>query len=230
MTPEMPATAAITNTSQGFLLGGTYGVNDNLEVGGDYLLSVNPGTLKGPLMFRGAYGVASGKLDVAIAGALALDFYEQENTVTMTTLSTTFASLQLGAWVRYHVTPKVALFTGQPALPSSPIGISKFSLPLPPFQYQLAIGLNGDTPRAIELPVGAMVQVTPSIHAMTALNLAHISLSDAPTGLIFRDFIPFVLGGFYSMKKIDIGLVFSDDVKQGTDYLRFDAVLRYSLK
>ncbi len=230
MTAEMPATAAITNTSQGFLLGGTYGVSDKLEVGGDYLLSVNPGTLKGPLMFRGAYAVTSGKLDLAIAGGLALDFYEQANTVTMMTLSTTYASLQLGAWVRYHVTPKVSVFTGQPALPSSPIGISKLALPLPPFQYQLALGLSGDTPRSIELPVGMSFQATPSIFALAALNLAHISLTDAPTGLIFRDFIPLVLGGFYSMKKIDIGLVFSDDAKQGTDYLRFDAVLRYSLK
>jgi hypothetical protein len=39
-----------------------------------------------------------------------------------------------------------------------------------------------------------------------------------------------VLGGFYSLSKIDVGFIFSDDLKQGTDYLRFDAVLRYGLK
>jgi hypothetical protein len=229
-TPDMPATASITNTAQGFLLGGSYGVNDKLEVGGDYLLSVNPGSLKGPLAFRAAYSLMSGKLDLAVAGAFAFDFFEQENTVTMMTLTTTFASLQLGAWARYHVTPKIALFSGQPALPSSPISISKFALPLPPFQYQLALGLNSDTPRSIELPVGAVFQVTPAIHAMTAINLAHIRLANTQTGVIFRDFIPFVLGGFYSTSKLDVGIVFSDDLKQGTDYLRFDAVLRYSLK
>ena len=77
---------------------------------------------------------------------------------------------------------------------------------------------------------GASFQATPAIYVMGALNLAHIRLANTQTGIFARDFLPLVLGGFYSMAKMDIGLVFSDDLKQGTDYLRFDAVLRYHLK
>ena len=43
-------------------------------------------------------------------------------------------------------------------------------------------------------------------------------------------FIPLALGGFYTRKQIDVGVVFSDDLKQGTDYLRLDLLLRYAIK
>jgi hypothetical protein len=228
--PGTAATAAVTNTSQALMLGGTYGVNDQAEIGADYALSVNPGSIKGPLTLRGAYQLKAGKLDFAVAGGLAVDFFEQTNTITNMTTSTTFASLQLGAWVRYHATPSLTIFTGQPALPSSSVPLSKLALPLPPFQYQVQVGLNNQGTTAVEVPLGLSFQATPAIYAFTAFNFAHIRLANTQTGLIFSDFIPFVLGGFYSLSKIDVGFIFSDDLKQGTDYLRFDAVLRYGLK
>jgi len=57
-----------------------------------------------------------------------------------------------------------------------------------------------------------------------------VSLAYTQPAFLFGDFIPIVLGGFYSLAKADIGFVFSDDLKQGTDYLRFDAMLRYSIR
>lgn len=194
------------------------------------MLSVNPGRLKGPLTFRGAYQLKAGKLDFAAAGALAIDFFEQENMVTNMTTSATFASLQLGAWARYHATPKISLFTGQPALPTSGVGLAEAGLPLPPFQYQVGVSLNGGRPIALQLPVGLSYQASKAIFAFTSLNLANIGIANSGTFIFGRDFIPFVLGGFYSLTKADVGATFSADLKQGMDYLRLDFVLRYQLK
>lgn len=234
----------VKKTSQAFLLGGTYGVSDKIEVGADYTLSINPGQLKGPLTFRGSYSALSGKLDVAFAAALGVDFTETPTAMMMST-TTTSASLQLGAWVRYHVTPKLAIFTGTPALPNSALSLPTRLLsptdaglgrPLPPFQYQLLVGLS-EAPSAIVLPVGVGFQATPAIYTFASLNLAHIGLTDGSTpsaktstAFLFADFIPITLGGFYSLKKADVGVVFSDDLSQGTGYLQLDFVLRYALK
>jgi hypothetical protein len=224
----MPDTQ-VSTTSQGLTLGGSYGVSDDLEVGADYAFSVSPGQIKGPFTLRGAYQVhRSDKLDVAVAAGLGVDFYET-TTATMTTISTTYASLQLGAWVRYHVTPKASIFTGLPALPPSSVSLTKLALPLPPFSYQLALGLNNAGTMALELPVGFGMQATPKLYAFASLNFAHIRIANTQTAIMFADFIPLTLGAFYTLNKLDLGVVFSDDLKQGTDYLRLDTVARYSL-
>jgi hypothetical protein len=219
----------VSTTSQGLTLGGSYGVSDDLEVGADYAFSVSPGQLKGPFTLRGAYQVhRSDKLDVAVAAGLGVDFYET-TTSTMTTISTTYVSLQLGAWARYHVTPKASIFTGLPALPPSSVSLTKLALPLPPFTYQLALGLNNAGTVALELPVGFGLQATPKLYAFASLNFAHLRIANTQTAILFADFIPLTLGAFYTLNKLDLGVVFSDDLRQGTDYLRLDTVVRYSL-
>jgi hypothetical protein len=228
--PGSMDTPSLSKTSEAFILGGSYGLTDKLEVGGDYGLSVNPGTVKGPITLRAAYSVAHGKLDVALGGALAVDFYETTNDVTMTTTSTTYESLELGASLRYHATPKLSVFTGIPGLPSSSVGISSLAYPLPPFQYQLAVGLNSGSAITLQVPLGASFQVSPTLFAFTSLNLANISLKNSKNVYAFSDFIPVAVGAFYSLHKADIGFQGGADLDQGLDYLRVDLVLRYYVR
>lgn len=221
----------VSKTSQGFALGGTYGVSDKLEIGGDYTVGISPGSIKGPLTLHGAYRAsASAKLDVAIAGGLAVDYYDTIDPVMMTTTSIALASVQLGMWARYRVNRKVSLFTGLPALPDSTVSHSKLSIPLPPLAYQLAVGLNGGGAIALDLPVGLGYQASPKLYAFVDIDLAHIRIKNTVNRFLFKDFIPVQLGAFYALDKLDLGASLSDDLQQGFDYLRFDIVARYSLQ
>jgi len=220
-----------SSTSESFVLGGTYGIGEKAEVGFDYALGLSPGTLKGPFTLHGAYrAVAKPKLEVAIAAALAFDFAEITNAATMTTTTQSSVALQLGAWARYRVSRKASVFTGVPATPAQPVGLSKLAFALPPLPYQLALGINNAGTRALELPIGLGYQATPNVYAFGMLNLAHIRLQNTANAFLFADFIPLALGGFYTRKTVDVGVLFSDDLKQGTDYLRLDLLLRYAIK
>jgi hypothetical protein len=115
-------------------------------------------------------------------------------------------------------------------LPSSAVSLTKNALSLPPQPYQLVIGLNNAGTIALDIPVGLGYQVKPNIYAFGVLELAHIRIANTVNAFIFDRFIPISLGGFYSLEKVDIGATFTDDLKQGTDYLRFDTFIRYSIK
>jgi hypothetical protein len=226
----MPGTSTST-TSEGLALGATYGVTDKVEIGADYVLSLHPGAIKGPLTFHGAYlALASGKLDVAVAGALAVDFQDSTDPTTGKTTTTTSYGLQVGGWVRYRVAPKLALFTGLPALPASPASLSKLSFALPPLPYQLAIGLNNAGTIALDLPAGVGFQVTPAIYAFGMTNLAHLKISNSANAFLFKDFIPVTVGAFYALDKLDLGATLADDLKQGAGYLSFELMARYALQ
>lgn len=115
-------------------------------------------------------------------------------------------------------------------MPSTTASLSKLAFALPPLPYQLAIGLNGGGTVALDLPIGIGYQAKPKIYALAMLDLAHIRISNTANAFLFKDFIPISLGGFYSLDKIDVGALFSDDLKRGSDYLRFEIVARYMLK
>ena len=220
-----------SSTSTGFGLGVNYGVSSSTEVGLDYTVGISPGTVKGPLTLHGAYLAVSGaKLDVAVAAATAIDFSDFTDPMTMQTTTRTAFSVQIGAWARYRINRKASLFSGLPALPNSTVSLSKLSLALPPMPYQLTIGLNSGGTTALDVPIGLGYQINPKIYAFGMLNLAHIRIANTVNAFLFKDFIPISIGGFYALDKLDIGAEFSDDLKQGTDYLRFDTFVRYSIK
>src|SRR5262249_48549133 len=108
--------ATTTSTFVGFAIGASYGIDDKLEIGGDYGFGLSPGDIKGPLVLHGAYTLkVSPKLSAAIAGAFVVHPVTVNDPATgMALPSTTYAALQLGAWVRYHVAPKISIFTGLP--------------------------------------------------------------------------------------------------------------------
>lgn len=219
-----------TASAQGLALGATYGIGAKGELGFDYTLGLRPGDVKGPLLFHGAYvAKQTEKLDLALSLGLAIDFIDQTDPMTMMTSTRAAKALQVGVWARYHVGPKLSAFTGLPALPSSAGSLGK-SAPLPPIPYQLSIGLSSLDAIALDLPAGLGYQASPKLYTFGALDFARLGMNNATSALVFSDFIPISLGGFYAMPKMDIGAVFSDDLKQAADYLRFDVVVRYSIK
>jgi hypothetical protein len=219
-----------TASAQGLALGATYGIGAKGELGIDYTLGLHPGDAQGPFMLHGAYVAKhTEKLDIALSLGLAFDFVDSIDPGTMMTTTRTAKAIQVGVWARYHLGAKLSAFSGLPALPSS-AGNLGASAPLPPIPYQLSIGLSSVDAIALDLPAGLGYQATPKLYTFAVLDLAHLGMNNTTSALIFSDFIPLSLGGFYAASKMDVGAVFSDDLSQGADYLRFDVVVRYSIK
>lgn len=216
-------------TSEGLALGVAYGVNGKAELGFDYTLGLSPGSIKGPATAHAAYSFAKGKLDFAAAAALGIDFFDTVDPVAMTTASNTAASLQLGAWVRYHATPTVSIFSGLPGLPNASASLSKLAFALPVLSYQIQIGLSDKGSSALTLPIGLGYQASPKLYTFASLNLANIRIANTSNAFLFKDYIPIAIGGFYTFDTFSLGASFADDLKQGFGYLRFELVARYLL-
>ncbi|MEO8844829.1 MAG: hypothetical protein ABI591_23785 [Kofleriaceae bacterium] len=224
-----PTGASTSSTSEGLALGVAYGVNAKAEVGLDYTLGLSPGAIEGPTTLHGAYSLAHGKLDFAAAAAIAIDFYDTVDSTTMTTSTQTAASLQLGAWVRYHATPTISLFSGLPATPNTSASLSRLAFPLPVLSYQVQIGLSARSATAITLPIGLGYQASPKLYTFANVNLANIRIANTSNAFLFKDYIPVAIGGFYDFDTFSLGASFADDLKQGLGYLRFELTARYLL-
>jgi hypothetical protein len=218
-----------SSTSEGLALGVAYGVNAKAEVGLDYTLGLSPGKLEGPATLHGAYSLAHGKLDFAAAAAIAIDFYDTVDPTTMATSSQTAASLQLGAWARYHATPTLSIFTGLPGTPNTSASLSRLAFALPVLSYQVQIGLSGGGTTAITLPIGLGYQASPKLYTFASVNLANIRIANTSNAFLFKDYIPIAIGGFYSFDTFSVGASFADDLEQGFGYLRFELTARYLL-
>ena len=77
--------------------------------------------------------------------------------------------------------------------------------------HQLAIALSGDPkPIVLSIPVGVRYQAANNIFAFLQTNIANISISNSSTAVLFADFIPITVGGFYSLSnKLDVGANFT---------------------
>lgn len=218
----------ISSTSAGLALGATYGIDDTYEVGADYAISFHPGDVKGALTLHGAaLAIAKPSYDLAIGGAFVLHPIEYTDPASGASSTMTYAAIQAGAWFRYRPTAKLTVFTGLPALPHPDVSLSRSGLAFPPMPYQLTIGLNNSGAVGLGVPIGVGYQAAPSIYAFVATNIANIRIAHTSNAVLFKDFIPLTLGGFYSLPHVDIGAVFSDDLRQAADYLSFSIVARY---
>lgn len=216
-----------SSTIVGFSFGATYGLDDKIELGGDYAIGLEPGDLKGALTLHGAYlAIDKPKYDLAISGAFVVHPIGYTDPISGASSTTTYVALQAGAWFRYRIKPQLTVFTGLPALPHPNLGLSRSGFAFPPLPNQLTIGLNNSGAIALGLPVGVGYQATPKIYAFLATNLANIKISHTSNALLFADFIPLTIGGFYSLGKFDLGAVFSDDLRQAADYLSLSFVAR----
>jgi hypothetical protein len=218
-----------SSTSESIAIGATYGVAPKIEVGADYAFRINPdASAKGFLDFHAGYmALHSGKLDVSFLAGLSMLFVDSVDTTGMATTNT-YASIQLGAAVRYQLAPKISIFTGNPGTPNGLPGFLSFVFP--PVAYQLSFGINNSGPAYLALPVGVGLQATPNIYLFAATNIATIKIANASNSVIFSDAIPLSVGAFYSMPKLDVGVQFSDDLKNAGDLYILQFMARYYLK
>ena len=214
----------------GLTAGATYGIDDKTEIGGDYTIPLSPASLNGLFAIHVAHSVIhDAKMDLALAGALEVQPIDKLDAMGNVT-TTTMLALELGAWFRYHIKPKLSVFTGLPALPHRGISLSQQGVALPPLGYQLNLGLNNGGPIVLELPIGASYQAAPNIYLYAATNLAQIKIANFPNQFLFKDFVPIGLGGYYAMPKLDVGVEFADDLKIAANYLSITFIGRYFLK
>lgn len=170
----------------GLLVGGRYGVDDKIEVGASYGLTLaSEFEAKGPFIVEGAYNIMEGNLSVAANATIGYDLEGEAIT-----------PLNIGARVRFRVNDQLAVTTGA--------GGGAFGLVLPgdtPRGGQLTITLDGEVkPIVLSLPVGVAYQVNPQIYAYLNTTIGHIGIADADgvDGFLFADFIPLQVGGMFS--------------------------------
>ena len=203
----VPGGDTITFASAGF----NYGIVDRAELGGDLLVRLDNGNERFATTVHGAFAAYhDGPLEIAAAAALGLAVRSTGATGT----GETDVALLGGAWARYHLSQRLALFTGQPAVP-----IAGTTGGLPPLTYQLTIGLDANQPVTLALPVGASYQVGTRVYAFAAIELASLFLVNTPAmtsslQLLFANFIPVGGGVLVSPSDdVDVGLEVADDLE-----------------
>ena len=197
--PTMPGLSA---TAEFLQLGGGYGLTDKITAGFTYAFDVHddsgtfPNSVKGPLDVYGAFNIMhKDKLSVT-AGA---DF-------TIDTGNTDSKAINAGLSAKYVVSPTLAVFTGNP-------------IPLGPAGQHLSINLGTNGPIDFRVPVGVALQPSPQLFAFVDTTLANFGISNSNNAFIFSDFIPVDIGALYrAAKDIDVGLTFSDDLKNAGDF------------
>src|ERR1043165_2741310 len=193
-----------SSTGEAIALGATYGVTDKIEAGAYYSFSLHPFEIKGELTpFAAMSLMHDAKLDVSAGANLAIDLNGQTfNATTMMAESSVFFGIDAGLAVRYKITPKAMVFTGNP-------------FQLGPAGQHLHLGLSGDESKSFSIPVGGGFQATPELFAYLQTNLATILLSDPGMGDrvgTIIDATPITLGGFYAVNKnIDAALNRSEE-------------------
>lgn len=109
-------------------------------------------------------------------------------TATLNLAADNSFGIAMGLAFQYHLNDKIMVY-------------------MPPSHVQL--GLNPDFSLAVNLPVGAAMQVTPNIFAFLETNLFNIGIEPSGSAFIFADQTPLTLGAFYSpSNKMDLGVSF----------------------
>ncbi|MEP6859325.1 MAG: hypothetical protein ABJE66_01820 [Deltaproteobacteria bacterium] len=213
-------TATSSSTAEGLHLGFGYGVDDKLTIGAEYAFSLHDFEIKGPLTLYGSYALyQQGKLTIGGSADLLIDFngLGAFDPMTMTQSSSTNLTLQAGLGVRYMLTDKVAVYTGNPIAPG-------------PLGQHLSIGLNNSGPITLDVPVGLALQATPQVYAFLQTDVARFGFSNSSNAFIFADFIPLDLGVYYAAShQLDVGAFLNlPDLKNAKfDVLEFGIAARY---
>jgi hypothetical protein len=197
-------TNAGSTTAEGLTAGLAVGVSDKIELGVDYGIGLHEFEAEGPL--TGHLGIRLLHDDKMSAAGVASVTYD---------LNSKAADVGVGVPFRYTITPQFAAYTPG---------------------HQLAIGIvrdDGGTgmdvpkPIVLSLPVGAAYQATPNIYAFAETNVANISISNSTTAVFGADFIPIIVGAFYSSSnKMDVGVALSDDLNHIGDAYAISVILR----
>jgi hypothetical protein len=172
-------------------IGGSYGVDDKIEVGASYAFLLAPEfEAKGALGVEAAYNIMEGNLSVAADVATGYDLLAEE-----------MNDLELGARVRFRLNDQLAI--------NSRGG-----------QLNIALA-GDPKPITLDLPVGVSYQVSPQIYGFLDTNLASISISNSETVVFGADFIPLQVGAFFSPSNMmDFGAAIGwGDLKESSDVI-----------
>jgi hypothetical protein len=201
-------------TSAGLQIGAGYGVTEKITVGGTYGFTLSDFEIKGPLTLYGNYNLTdNGKLAVAAGADLEADLNGFDDMGESAVDLTIHAGLAL----RYKITPKFAVFSGNPYVPG-------------PSGQHLSLGLTGNG-STFSVPVGVSFQATPELYTYLNTTLATFLLSDAGGGsrvATVDDTLPFTVGGWFNVNKnIDAGASFASDVHAFGDIMLVLVGARY---
>jgi hypothetical protein len=96
--------------------------------------------------------------------------------------------------------------------------------------HQLSIGLSGDNPIGLHLPVGIGFQLAPKVFVDAQTEIAYIAMRGGGTRVFGADFIPVRLEGFYSVSSaFDLGVWLADDLKSAGDFFQVGVLGRLFL-
>jgi len=204
---------SISSTAEFLQIGAGYGISDKLNIGATYAVDIHDdgGTFpsddrwKGPLDIYGAFNLINkDKLSVT-AGA---DFGINLN-------NTDDKAINAGLSAKYMLSPKLAVYPGSP-------------LPIGPAGQHLSISLADSGPITFRVPVGVALQATPQVYGFVDTTLASFSISNSANAFIFSDFIPVDVGAlFRAAKDVDVGVLFSDDLKNAGDFYTIGLTARF---
>jgi hypothetical protein len=202
-----------SSTTEGLVLGGAYGITDKIQAGVSYGFTLNEFEIKGPLTLYGAMVLLHEmKLDVAAGANLTIDLGGRGTDAMGMPTTQVNLGFDAGLAVRYKITPKFMVFTGNP-------------FQLDPAGQHLKLGLSGDDRKTFSVPVGVGFQATPELFAYLNTNLVTIELSDPGMSSRFDwiiDSTPLTLGAFYAVNPhIDavLNLGFNDAQHIGDTFL-----------
>lgn len=184
------------DTGIGLGLFGSYGVDDKIEVGAGYGLSLAPEfDAKGDFFVEGAYNIMEGNLSVAADISTGYDLFDE-----------TVDPLALGARVRFRLNDQLAIQSG-----GGQLSIALEGDPKPVF---------------LNVPVGVAYQASPALYAFVNTNIAKIEISNSETLVFGADFIPLAVGGFFSPSNtMDLGGAISwADLKEASDTIAIFAI------
>jgi hypothetical protein len=188
--------------------GASFGVSDQIEIGGDYAFLVSPNTdaagiFAGHLLYR---LVHNDHMSAAIGGAVVYSHAADGFIVAG------------GLDLRFRFSKELSLYTGTGGVPICGTCVSI----LGPVTGQAVIAVpngGGDTAFYLNLPVGLAFQASPQFYLFADTSLATLLLSPRSDSLVeFGDYIGFHGGAWITASKnLEIGGSFADDLKHAGD-------------
>ena len=206
----------ITVTDTFVLAGGgvSYGISNDLEVGGDLAIALAPNAGLGALAGHVAYRIYNkGKISAAVGAALvfsdsAKDFF-----------------IAAGGSFRYRFTKQWSIYTTTGALPSGCGECLHVAGPVTgQFLVQVPTSGGGSTQVQFGLPVGVGFQATNALYLYASLVLLDVGSTNTVIG---RDYFPLTIGGWYALSnKLRLGLNIFDDFEHAGNAFEIEGMIK----
>jgi hypothetical protein len=181
-----------------------YGLMRRLQVSAGYSLGLNPFDFKGDVFGRAHFlFLTGGKIEgmAVVSGGYSL-------------ASEGALPVEVGALFWYTITDSLAVYT----VPTLSLALAE----------EVDDALGATRPIFVSIPIALAVQPIQTVYLEVGTEIASIQVSDSPTRIIGRDYVPLYLEGYFSpSNKIDLGLGVSwDDIVDDAGALNLLALVR----